>query len=97
MNMITSTATDTKPSRLMPLDMERSKLIHMNMETVMTTPTSPGRVRDVVCGMMIEPSKAAGTSDYKGATYYFCSRQCKQAFQNDPAGSARRRQGDDDD
>ena len=30
-------------------------------------------VHDPVCGMDIEPETAAGTSEYKGQTYYFCS------------------------
>lgn len=39
---------------------------------------------DPVCGMMVEPKKAAATSEYKGKTYYFCSRGCKVAFDRDP-------------
>jgi Cu+-exporting ATPase len=30
-------------------------------------------VHDPVCGMDIDPATAAGTSEYKGQTYYFCS------------------------
>jgi YHS domain-containing protein len=30
-------------------------------------------VHDPVCGMDIDPVTAAGTSEYKGQTYYFCS------------------------
>jgi RND family efflux transporter MFP subunit len=57
-------------------------------------------VRDPSCGKPVDPVKAEASSytfAYRGTTYYFCSKQCKQAFQNDPVGSARRRQGDDDD
>ncbi len=39
---------------------------------------------DPVCGMMVEPQKAAATSAYKGKTYYFCSRGCKVVFDRDP-------------
>ncbi|HLF77349.1 MAG TPA: YHS domain-containing protein [Dehalococcoidia bacterium] len=42
------------------------------------------RVRDVVCGMEIEPAAAAGTSVYKRQTYYFCALSCKQKFDADP-------------
>jgi YHS domain-containing protein len=42
------------------------------------------RVRDLVCGMMIEPASAAATSVYKGQTYYFCSAGCKQQFDAEP-------------
>ena len=41
-------------------------------------------VHDVVCGMDIDPATAAGKSEYKGQTYYFCSPGCKRAFDKDP-------------
>ena len=39
---------------------------------------------DPVCGMDIDPASAAGTSEYKGQTYYFCSLGCKKAFDKEP-------------
>ena len=42
-------------------------------------------VKDVVCGMDVDPAAAAGESSYGGETYYFCSRPCKQKFDRDPA------------
>jgi YHS domain-containing protein len=41
--------------------------------------------RDVVCGMEVDPAKAAGKSEYKGKTYYFCATACKIAFDANPA------------
>jgi Cu+-exporting ATPase len=41
--------------------------------------------RDVVCGMQVDPAKAAATSDHNGKTYYFCARICKTKFDADPA------------
>jgi len=41
-------------------------------------------VKDVVCGMEVDPKKAAGQSEYKGQTYYFCSPGCKKAFDKAP-------------
>jgi Cu+-exporting ATPase len=41
-------------------------------------------VRDPVCGMDIDPATAAGKSDYKGQTYYFCATGCKIDFEKDP-------------
>jgi P-type Cu+ transporter len=41
-------------------------------------------VHDPVCGMDIDPATAAGTSEYNGQTYYFCSPGCKKAFDKDP-------------
>lgn len=40
--------------------------------------------RDPVCNMNIDENKAAGKSEYKGETYYFCSMHCKMAFDKDP-------------
>lgn len=36
---------------------------------------------DPVCGMQIDEKQAAGKSNYKGQTYYFCSVGCKQKFE----------------
>ena len=41
-------------------------------------------VIDPVCGMEIDPNTAAGTSEYKGQTYYFCATGCKRSFDKDP-------------
>ena len=40
--------------------------------------------RDVVCGMDVDPAKAAATSEYKGKTYYFCAKACKNKFDAEP-------------
>jgi membrane fusion protein, copper/silver efflux system len=57
-------------------------------------------VKDPSCGKPVDPVKAASSGNtftYRGTTYYFCSAKCKRAFRNDPTGSARKHQGDDDD
>jgi P-type Cu+ transporter len=41
--------------------------------------------KDVVCGMHIDPAKAAGKSQHEGKTYYFCSQGCKAKFDANPA------------
>ena len=41
-------------------------------------------VKDPVCGMEIDPATAAGTSEYEGQTYYFCSLGCKKSFDKEP-------------
>ena len=53
-----------------PLDMEGASMA----ETV----------HDPVCGMDIDPNTAAGKSEYKGQTYYFCSMGCKRSFDKEP-------------
>jgi YHS domain-containing protein len=40
--------------------------------------------KDPVCGMDVDPKTAAGSSEYKGQTYYFCSAGCKKEFDKDP-------------
>ena len=40
--------------------------------------------KDVVCGMQIDPARAAGTSQFNGRTYYFCSASCKTKFDGNP-------------
>jgi Cu+-exporting ATPase len=45
--------------------------------------------------MQVDEQQAAGSSDYQGQTYYFCSSRCRQQFDQDPQryvsrGSAQR-------
>ena len=39
---------------------------------------------DPVCGMSIDPESAAGSVDYNGTTYYFCSTHCVHRFRENP-------------
>ncbi|MBW3570514.1 MAG: heavy metal translocating P-type ATPase [Gemmatimonadetes bacterium] len=55
------------------------------------TPTEEGvrstraeKKKDPVCGMMVDPETAAGTTEYGGKAVYFCSPACKQKFDADP-------------
>ena len=41
--------------------------------------------KDVVCGMQVDPAKAAATSEFNGKTYYFCSLGCMAKFDANPA------------
>lgn len=41
-------------------------------------------VKDVVCGMQIDPNEAAGKSEYGGQTYYLCAPGCKRKFDANP-------------
>jgi Cu+-exporting ATPase len=40
--------------------------------------------RDPVCGMMVLPSKAAGSVEYESQRYYFCGKGCVAKFEADP-------------
>jgi len=46
-------------------------------------------VKDVVCGMDVDPASAAAKSEYNGKTYYFCAPGCKKEFDRDPGKYAR--------
>ncbi len=39
---------------------------------------------DPVCGMNVDPSKAAASVEHKGATVYFCSQDCAAKFRTSP-------------
>ena len=41
-------------------------------------------LRDPVCGMMVDPQRAAAIVEHAGQKFYFCSRGCAQKFQADP-------------
>jgi len=41
-------------------------------------------VKDPVCGMDIEAATAAGRTEHKGQTYYFCGSSCKEKFDRNP-------------
>jgi P-type Cu+ transporter len=45
---------------------------------------SAPRVKDPVCGMMVDPQKAAGKVEHAGKTYYFCSPRCQERFEKEP-------------
>ena len=67
------------------------------MKSIKLTPVAPPvghdgtvepegpRAIDPVCGMTVNPATAAGTHEYQGTTYYFCSRSCVARFQANPA------------
>lgn len=48
-----------------------------------SAPSASGQV-DPVCGMTVQPESAAGSYEYQGKTYYFCSQGCLTKFRQDP-------------
>jgi YHS domain-containing protein len=42
------------------------------------------QIKDPVCGMMIDPESAAGSTTYESQGVYFCSDQCRRDFEADP-------------
>ncbi len=55
-------------------------------------PSSPGlpilpatpKVKDPVCGMMVDPQKSAAKVEHGGMNYYFCSARCAERFEKNP-------------
>jgi len=45
---------------------------------------SAPRVKDPVCGMMVDPQKSAAKVTRGDQTYYFCSKHCAEKFEKDP-------------
>ena len=43
-----------------------------------------GTYIDPVCGMEVTSDTAEETLDYQGRTYYFCSADCREAFEENP-------------
>jgi YHS domain-containing protein len=43
-----------------------------------------GILKDPVCGMEVTYENAQARSEYNGETYYFCSLDCKEQFDQDP-------------
>lgn len=40
--------------------------------------------KDPVCGMSVDERRAVYKTEYKGKTYFFCSRGCKETFEKNP-------------
>jgi len=47
--------------------------------------------RDPVCGMSVDPDKAAFSSSYNANQFYFCNKACKTAFDDNPLSYIKKR------
>ena len=47
--------------------------------------SASGKPLDPVCGMEVDPAKAAGTRVVMGETYFLCSQNCLDAFDKNSA------------
>jgi Cu+-exporting ATPase len=45
---------------------------------------SDAMLRDLVCGMVVSPERAADSYEYEGKTYVFCCRHCLEMFRAEP-------------
>ena len=46
--------------------------------------------KDLVCGAEIDEKRFAGSYDYKGKTYHFCSSDCRDRFRESPENFVKR-------
>jgi Cu+-exporting ATPase len=56
----------------------------MNSDKTSVEKTGRTLVKDPVCNMDVDPATAAGSSEYKDQTHYFCSTGCVKRFNADP-------------
>src|SRR5208283_1903790 len=68
----------SSPEKYLPTD-------QTNQSTaVVQIGAAPKLDKDPVCGMSIDPSKAAASVEYEGKLYHFCSRSCAEKFKAYP-------------
>jgi Cu+-exporting ATPase len=64
-----------------------ANVLHSQSLGAMASPPIVGGAsvaKDPVCGMAVDPAKAAARVEHRGKTYFFCSTGCAERFQNDP-------------
>ena len=57
--------------------------VHDHAESSAESPTA-SKVRDPVCGMMVDPAATAHHASHAGTDYHFCSAGCRGKFVADP-------------
>ena len=55
----------------------------MNLPTLPSAPP-PGTVKDLVCGMDVDPARTKHSTSHDGKDYFFCSAGCLEKFRRDP-------------
>jgi adenylate cyclase len=57
----------------------------VNVLTVESDREPADLVRDPVCHMLLDPSRTMEHASSDGTDYWFCSRECRDAFEDEPA------------
>lgn len=60
------------------------RMSEMRQDAMSHSPTHVKPEIDPICGMTVDPARAAGQYDFKGKTYYFCAISCLERFKADP-------------
>ncbi len=50
----------------------------------MKHPPDERTLKDPVCGMLVSRLTAVADAEFERKTYYFCARECRDAFLTDP-------------
>ena len=53
------------------------------LRSLAIVPEEP-KEKDPVCGMLVDPKKAAGKVEHASKTYFFCSKRCAERFEKEP-------------
>jgi len=56
----------------------------MNGQHNHSAPSRATAAIDPVCGMTVDPKSAAGSFEFEGRNYFFCSRHCLEKFRENP-------------
>ncbi len=48
------------------------------------------QLKDPVCGMTVDPTKAAASVEHAGRAYYFCGKSCAEKFRSNPVAYLRK-------
>jgi Cu+-exporting ATPase len=51
---------------------------------ILQGPATSKGAKDPVCGMTVDPARAAGKYHFEGTTYYFCNPRCLEKFRAEP-------------
>lgn len=58
-----------------------AEIVQMGRKVAESPEPVATEVRDPICGMTVDPTKAKHKSEVGGQTYYFCCARCKQTFE----------------
>lgn len=74
---------DLAPEKYLSANTDHSALKTLPATSLSVLSHAP-KVKDPVCGMLLNPQKAAGNKKYATKIYYFCSTRCVERFEQDP-------------
>ena len=83
---------DKNPDAYMQKESPRPRLKMLSPKKEAQGETAAIKVNDPVCGMKVDPAKAAYKYIYNGTPYFFCCKHCLEKFEKDPERYLSKRQ-----